>query len=151
MQATIERIEKHAKIIQSGEHESVRPGQPWEFSAACEPGDGCWQGDLGIEIVEAVPAGYVEVVNPTEDDRQLVPGNTEGSKHCLDSLSGVKMYRPEEWDEESLRGPCLVLTEERKVLHPTHGPVTVPAGLTILCRYQREWDKELVKERRTRD
>lgn len=148
---TIERIQKHAATIKAGEHESVKPGQPFGFTEACQPGDGVWQGDLGIEIVAGVPDGYEQVKNPKSADKQLVPGQTQGARHCLDSLVGVKLYRPTEWGPESLQGPCLVITKTRKILHPTHGAVTVPAGFTVLCRYQREWDKEQAKQRRARD
>ncbi len=152
MKATaIERVEKHAKRISNREHETVKPGQPFRITEAASVGDGCWQGDLGIEVVAKVPQGYVRIEKPKVADKQLVPGNTQGSKHCLDSLRGVQVYRPSDWSEESLAGPCLVLMEERTILHPTHGAVTIPAGFTVLCRYQREWDKEQAKERRARD
>ena len=151
MKRRIDGIETHATAIKNGEHESVRPGLPWEFSEACQPGDGCWQGDLVLEIVACVPQGYVKVSKPTKADAKLVPGETQGSRHCLDSLAGVTLYRPEEWDAESLQGPCFVLAKRRKVIHPTHGAVTIPAGFTVLCRYQREWEKELQRERRARD
>jgi hypothetical protein len=146
----IREITTHAKAIREG-REEVKPGMPANFTAASQAGDGVWQGDLGLEIVDAVPDGYVNVKRPKAADRKLVPGITEGSRHTLDSLDGVKLFRPEKWDEESLAGPCFVLTEERTVLHPTHGPVTIPAGFTVLCRYQREWDKIQQQERRARD
>lgn len=140
----IDRVQEHLSEI-------VKPGMPAAFTAACEPGDGIWQGDLGLEICATVPAGYKLVAKPTSRDKQLVPGNTRGARHCLDSLDGVTLYRPQEWNEDSLQGPCLVLTEDREVRHPVHGTVTVLAGQTILCRYQREWDKEQAKARRAAD
>lgn len=147
----IERVERHAKRISAGEHETVKPGQSFRITEAASIGDGAWQGDLGLEIVASVPSNYVQVIKPTKADKQLVPGNTQGAKHCLDSLQGVQIFRPSNWSEESLGGPCLVLTKERTILHPTHGAVTIPAGFTVLCRYQREWDKEQARERRARD
>ena len=148
---TIERIEEHARRIAARQDEKVQPGMPAAFTEAASAGDFGWQGDLKLIVVAAVPAGYAQVKQPKAIDRQLVPGNTEGAKHCLDSLEGVTLYRPQQWSEESLDGPCLVLTQERKILHPTHGHVTIPAGLTILCRYQREWDREQQRERRSQD
>lgn len=148
---TIERIEKHARRIASREDEKVQPGMPASFTEAASVGDFGWQGDLKLIVVDVVPTGYVKIAKPKAADKQLVPGNTEGAKHCLDSLDGVTLYRPKEWSDESLDGPCLVLTKARKILHPTHGHVTIPAGMTILCRYQREWDKELAQELRARD
>lgn len=127
--------------------EKVQPGQEVRFTTAATTGDTIRQGDLYLTVVEIVPKDYKEAVPFI----QLVPGQTQGAKHCLDSTQGVEMFLPEEWNEESLDGPCLILTEERKVLHPTHGHVTIPAGFTIQCSYQREFDKEQQKERRARD
>ena len=151
MQAFIEKIQRHAERISAGDIEQVRPGMEASFTDACQPNDAIRQGDLYLIIVDAVPDGYERVVKPTKTDRKLVPGNTEGSRHTLDSLAGVTLYHPKVWSEESLEGPCFVLTRRRKILHPTHGHIIIPAGFTILCRYQREFDKELQRERRTRD
>lgn len=147
MIAVIEKIVKHAARIKAGQDEQVRPGTPARFTAACQPGDGIWQGDLGLEIVGGFPADYVK----GKAVKKLVPDDTQGSQHCLDSLEGVVMWFPNNWSIDSLQGPCFTLTKERTVLHPTHGLVTIPAGFTILCRYQREWDREQKKLRRARD
>lgn len=148
---TLERIEKHAASIKAG-NERVKPGQPVRFTEASVYGDTIAQGDLYLMIYEgAPPADYVEIKKPKEIDRQLVPGNTQGAKHCLDSLDGVKLFRPKEWTGDDLRGPLLVLSEERTVLHPTHGAVTIPAGFMALCGYQPEYDAELRRERRNVD
>lgn len=150
--ATIDRIERHAQKIKAGKDRKVKPGQPERFTAACTAGDVIAQGDLYLMVYEgSPPVDYVEVAKPTERDKQLVPGNTQGAKHCLDSLSGVKLYRPQNWRGDDLRGPLLVLSEERTVLHPTHGAVTIPAGMSVLCGYQREYDAELKRERRNAD
>lgn len=152
MLTEIEKIQRHAKRIATGQDPKVQPGQPARFTEACVDGDAIWQGDLGLVIAGSkAPKGYVCVSQPTDLDRQLVPGNTQGAKHCLDSLDGVTLYRPVGWNEESLDGPYLQLAEERTVLHPTHGSVTIPAGFSVQCHYQREWDREQAKERRARD
>ena len=148
--SVIEKIQKHAEKIRNGEHDKIGPGVPVTMSNALVAGEGVAQGDLNIIVADAVPRDYV-LIEKQSNDKQLVPGNTVGAKHCLDSLSGVNLYRPEKWSEESLDGPCLVLTQERTILHPTHGAVTVPAGMTVVCHYQREWDRELANERRARD
>ena len=151
MKTTIERLERHTQAIAAGEIEQVKPGMAASFTNACSTGDCIRQGDLYLVIVDAVPSGYVEIKKPRQADKQLVPGNTQGARHCLDALAGVKMYRPAKWDAESLDGPCLLLSKSRRVLHPTHGPVTMLAGQIVLCRYQREWSKEEAKQRRARD
>lgn len=130
--------------------ETVAPGQPFSFTEAASVGDGCWQGDLGLEVVAGVPAGYELASKPST---QLVPGATQGSRHCLDSLKGVKLYLPEGWPTptDQLAGPVFVLSKPRTVTHPVHGDVSIPAGFTIRCRYQREYDAEQRRERRAAD
>ncbi|MGB1274899.1 MAG: hypothetical protein ACPG77_04040 [Nannocystaceae bacterium] len=146
MQAIAEK-----KLAEMTNHmENVEPGQPVEMSVAAVPGDGIWQGDLGLEVLASVPADCKLAPKPSP---QLVPGNTRGARHCLDSLEGVEVYLPPNWgqDENNLRGPVLVLSESRTVEHPTHGDVTIPAGFTIGCCYQREWDAVQRAERRAAD
>lgn len=147
----IEQIQNHAKSIANGEHDKIGPGVPVSMSSALVAGEGVAQGDLMLIVADRVPDGYQKVSKPNAIDKQLVPGNTVGAKHCLDALAGVTLYRPSNWTEESLDGPCIVTTKERTVLHPTHGAVTIPAGMTVVCYYQREWDREQMKERRARD
>lgn len=149
----ITAIERHAKRIAAGKAK-VKPGQPFRFSEAAQTGDGVWQGDLGICLVAGVPKGFVLVDKPTEADKQLVPGNTQGSRHCLESLDGVLIYRPAKWPqsaEEDYIGPCLVTERDTTILHPTHGPVTILAGSIVQCTYQREYDQELRRSRRSAD
>ena len=130
--------------------EKIEPGQPVQMSDAAVPGDGIWQGDLGLEVLASVPSDCNLVAKASP---QLVPGNTQGARHCLDSLEGVKVYLPPNWGEDAndTRGPVLVLSETRTVKHPTHGEVTIPKGFTIGCRYQREWDAVQRAERRAAD
>ena len=151
MISEIEQIQKHAESIKNGEHEKIGPGIPISMSHALVAGEGVAQGDLMLIVADCVPDGYQKASEPKTIDKQLVPGNTVGAKHCLDSLSGVSLYRPENWTEESMDGPCIVTTKERTILHPTHGSVTIPAGMTVVCHYQREWDREQMRERRARD
>lgn len=147
--ATIERVTSEF----AGYLETVKPGEPFRVSNAVTPTDKFRvdQGDLLMAIVDGPPEGYVRVNRPKAADRQLVPGNTKGAKHCLDSLKGVKLFRQVGWTDESLRGPYFECSEERTVRHPVHGDVTFPAGTKVLCGYQREFDAEQRRERRARD
>jgi hypothetical protein len=150
MQATtaIDRVISHARIIASGEHETVKPGMDARITEAWIAGDCAAQGDLYLEVVESPPKGYRKI----EPFVQLVPGNTVGAKHCLDGLSGVMMWVPRDWPEAAdFLGPCFRLSEPRTVLHPTHGNVQIPAWFTILCSYQKEWDAIHARERRNAD
>ena len=149
---TIEEMEDYMRRIAENTDAAVGPGRPERISEAASVGDEAWQGDLGLVVVEGLPPDdYELVVNPTQQDMQLVPGNTQGARHCLDSLDGVTMYRPADWGPESLAGPWLLFSQERQILHPTHGHYTIPAGMAISCTYQRAWDKELQQARRAAD
>ena len=153
MPTVIEKIERRAKRIASRKDSRVMPGQPVRISEAAAVRDCARQGDLYLTVLESIPGGYTKVSRPKLIDRQLVPGNTEGAKHCLDSLSGVKLYHPAGWGPtyDQLAGPCFVLTKERTVKHPTHGDVTIPAGFVTGCWFQREFDAEQQRERRNAD
>ena len=148
---TIEAIERHAQNIRDG-LAKIQPGEPHTISSAASTDDGFAQGDLSIILVESIPAGY-ELIKATDKDRQLVPGNTQGSRHCLDSLDGVTLYRQPDWnqDYQGLMGPAFELSQERTVTHPTHGDITIPAGRTILTTYQPNWDAAQKQARRNAD
>jgi hypothetical protein len=144
----MEEILDYVGKIKSGELEQVRPGMALRFTEACQDGDRIWQGDLALTICGSKPNGYELAQNPI---KQLVPGTTQGSKHCVDNLENVEIYLPKNWNEESLEGPWLMTKQETTILHPVHGPVTIPAGMGVNCTYQREWDREQQRERRARD
>jgi len=149
--AVIDRITKYAAEIARGEH-SVKPGDPITITSAAQAGDAVWQGDLGLVVIDAVPEGHLELTDPLkEEHRQLVPGNTEGAKHCLSSIEGVRMFRRADWGFASLSGPVFVSETDISVVHPVHGDVNIPGGTMIECIYQREWDAEQARERRAAD
>lgn len=144
----IEKIQKHLEVIKSG-NGRVAPGQPLTFSTASTENDAIWQGDLQIVISAKPEAGMVKL-DKKNITAQLVPGNTQGAKHCLNTTD-VEMYVPKDWNEESLMGPWVKSSKEVTIQHPTHGDVIVPAGMAFQCYYQKEWNKEEAKERRARD
>jgi hypothetical protein len=147
----IDRVLDHAKKIGNGEHDTIKPGQPFRIPDSWMAGECGAQGDLIVVVLDEIPAGYTQVKKPTKADRQLVPGNTEGAKHCLDSLKGVTLYRKDGWGPESLDGPAFTCKEDRVIEHPKHGPWTIPAGRTIGIEYARERDAEQQRERRNAD
>jgi hypothetical protein len=149
--STIDRVLNHAKRIRDGKHDTIKPGMPQRLPDSWVDGDAGAQGDLVIVVVDEIPAGYKPVRRAKDADRQLVPGNTEGAKHCLDSLDGVELYRLDDWGPDSLDGPCVRLSKERVIQHPTHGPWTIPAGRTVKIEYARERDALLKRERRNAD
>jgi len=149
----IEEIVNYASSIAGG-CESVKPGSPVRFTDASTLNDRIWQGDLGITIKSSIPSGYDQISIAdfkNSNGNQLVHGSNKGSKHCIDSFDGVKMFVPKNWNEESLLGPFMILEKERTITHPTHGDVTIPKNFCIQITYQREYDNEQKQERRARD
>lgn len=142
----IQEITQHAQHLR----ETVGPGQPAVLNEAASIGDGVWQGDVGLELVAAVPDGCTLARRPSERDRQLAPGTTQGSRHLIRDLSTVRFYRRTD-AANPLLGPCFVCKEETVVEHPVHGAVTIAKGHTVQVRYQREWDQEQRQERRNLD
>lgn len=131
----------------------IGPGNPITFSPAATVNDQIWQGDLGITVHDGnIPSDYEEVdFKKTPNAEQLVPGNTEGSKHVLASLKGVKMYRPRNWNDLSLKGPILMLSAPNTIAHPTHGPVNLQANTCYETFYQVNLDLQSKIEARARD
>ncbi|MEN1706396.1 MAG: hypothetical protein AAGJ54_12900 [Planctomycetota bacterium] len=130
--------------------ETVSPGLPYTLTGAHSVGDVVHQGDLILEVAGSVPDGYVEVADPDDRDRQLVPfdGNP-GSHHRLRSFQGVRLFRPEGWgqDETDLRGPAVVFASPNAIVHESgkdkpHGTVEIANPMTIVCTYQRNLDAE---------
>jgi hypothetical protein len=129
---------------------------PFRFSEGASVNDGWRQGDLYIKLIDKLPADAKRVelqaaVHGENPQAQLAPGNTQGSRHILDSLDGVEIYTVPPWPSQecNLAGPILVLHKERTITHPEHGHVTVPTGIpkagkpTIVeITYQRDLDAE---------
>lgn len=148
---TIQLVQKYATRIANGTAK-VQPGQPLRLGEAASPQDLIWQGDFGIEVISEVPNGYRKAKPIT----QLVPGNTIGSRHVLADLSTVADFMlPDNWTSDAeydgLWGPLFVAKQETVIEHPTHGNVTIAKGHLIRCRYQRNWDEEQKREKRTID
>jgi len=144
----VQEIVSYAKRIADGQ-ETVRPGQPINFTGASTVNDRIWQGDMAITITsDEPPANFKKKKDITV---QLVPGNTVGSKHCLEHTTGVEQWVPDDWTEMGLVGPWMKFNEPNRILHPVHGPVGIPAGFSVQINYQREYDEMLKAERRARD
>lgn len=78
------------------------------FPEAASVGDAVRQGDVYIQLmadadIEALKLFYKPVpANELENHLQLAPGNTKGSRHILQSASGLEMWLPLDSDEEIL-------------------------------------------------
>ena len=91
----------------------IGPGKHQRFTEASSFGDYKVQGDLYLLLIESVPPGYQLDANHKV---QLVPGNTQGARHCLDTKDGVDIYVKKNPSE--LEGPCLVFNKEALIVEP---------------------------------
>lgn len=107
------------------------------FGAGAEVGAVLRHGDLYFTKMAAVPAGAKLIEKP---DPQLAPGTTQGSRHILDSLHGVKVYAVA--NPTPLDGPVLDVATERTVGHPEHKPIVLEPGV-YACTHQRAYAQEL--------
>lgn len=156
---SITKIKSHATRISKG-NAKVKPGQPARLTSASKPttaterGDGVWQGDLGIEVIDPAFMMSLPGYQPANPVSQLVPGNTTGSRHCLQDTSTVDTFLlPDGFGPkyEALLGPMFSCTADTTVTHPTHGDVLIDAGLSVRIRYQRNLEAETARERRALD
>ncbi len=112
--------------------ERIKSDETQYFPVAASPGD-CWrQGDIYITLLPSLD--NIHVVVEQYFRRQLVPGSTKGSRHCLDSLDGVTIYRLAEWD--MLAGPIIECTKQRTITHPEHGDIVLPPGIYAISFQQ---------------
>lgn len=114
--------------------ESIKCDLPQQFPVAASPGDTFRQGDLYITLLDDLPE---HCVYAPQQDLQLAPGQTKGSRHILDHHKGVAIYFRAR--STPLDGPILHLTEQRTVTHPEHGHVILPPGIYAIT-YQRAYD-----------
>lgn len=114
----VQRITDHMeRIVNDSPHcmENMEPCDEWrqgDVRIIRLPDD--FDLDANCERMEEVPV-------------QLAPGNTLGSRHCLDSTEGVTPYRFTE--DNPLDGPVLQMATPRSLVHPEHGDcVGLPVG-----------------------
>ena len=123
-----EQVVSHAESIKNNEPQRVE---------TCSPGDSWAQGDLLLVCLDKMPADCMRL---PKQERQLAPGTTQGSRHCLDSLSGITLYQLS--SPTPLDGPVIMSDREVTVEHPEHGHITLPAGCWGVV-YQRAFADEL--------
>ena len=66
--------------------ERIKSDAKQNFPEAASVGDFCRQGDIYITLLAGVPANVIRDEKP---GKQLAPGNTQGSRHCLSRMTGV--------------------------------------------------------------
>lgn len=124
--------------------DKVKSNHTRQFPEAASIGDSFRQGDIYITLQSKVPTDYSEEKNPRT---QLAIGNTQGSRHCLENLVGVKVYRAK--NPDMLEGPYIKLSQPKVITHPEHGHVSLPIGVYSIT-YQRNLD-ELERVKRVQD
>jgi len=128
----------------SSRAERIKNDETQRFPEAASPGDSWRQGDVYITLLAGRPIDAVKQEHP---GKQLAPGTTQGSRHCLDSLAGVTIYRLP--NPQMLDGPIIECKKERTITHPEHGNVILPPGIYAIS-YQRSVDAE-ERQRRVED
>lgn len=137
----IERVRTRAEEVANTNREVLR------FSEAASPGDNLRQGDIYIFLLNGLP----KTAKPRPVNLQLAEGETQGSRHILDSDKHVEMFdapAPEGWADH-LVGPVMRLKSERTITHPEHNHITLASGVYRVF-YQRSLDRE-EREIRARD
>ncbi len=123
---SVRRIQAHA--------ESIKCDKPQTFPEAASIGDVFRQGDIYVQLTDKIPE-LARIIAPQTP--QLVPDSSKGSRHILDSLSGVTLYKKNSGN--AITGPIIHLTEQRTIIHPEHGDVILPPGIYAIT-YQRSYD-----------
>jgi len=95
------------------------------------------QGDVYFWNLNCVPCDAVLEQSPSA---QLAPGNTQGSRHIIDNVGSVRMFRMP--SANPLQGPIIDAPEGVTITHPEHGHQTLPAGVYAVT-YQRAYGEEL--------
>jgi len=111
------------------------------FSQAASPGEYIRQGDVYISAIENADGLKLD----PKPNPQMAPGDTRGSRHILNSLENVVMYRKD--DPTALEGPILHVMKDVVLEHPDHGHVGLTPGFYAIT-FQRQMAEEL---RRARD
>lgn len=85
--------------------EAIKNDGLQHFPEAASIGDAVRQGDVYIQLIDDadIAAAGPLFVKMKEPVLQLAPGNTKGSRHCLESADGVEMWEPELTDEGVLK------------------------------------------------
>jgi hypothetical protein len=136
MKEVLERLNRSA--------ETIRNTDPQDLSTM-EVGDEFRQGDLRIV---RLPNDFAKKHKLEEIPvhAQLAPGSTQGSRHILKNLAGVKMFRVQ--NATPLDGPVFTTETPNDITHPEHGDVVnIPPGCYAVPG-QRAFAEEL---RRTAD
>ena len=130
----VDRINKSVEVLGLDHSKPERIGSP-------SVGDVVRQGDLYLECLDDGYSGK-DVIS----ERQLVPGNTQGSRHVLAGDATVWANNPLN-EPSHLIGPSFKCEGECTLEHPEHQDKILPPGSVWGTVYQRVGQEE----RRVRD
>jgi len=129
--ATISDILDHAQENQINEELLLVP--------ELEVGDYIPQGDINLIVLPSVPPGALLVEEPS---KQIVVGNSKGSRHCLNSLENVRIYRLP--NPNALQSIIIEFLGETILEHPEHKNQLWKKGVVIVS-HQRQRAGDLRK------
>lgn len=135
---TFEQLTAACEVIRNTDPQSL---------ANMEVGDEWRQGDLRIvRLADDFGAKHGDKIESTKAEKQLAPGTTQGSRHLLSRIRGIKFYKLK--NATALDGPVIEAKQSFSITHPEHGNcVDIPAGWYAFPG-QRAFAEEL---RRTQD
>lgn len=124
-------IERVRKSVTDPKPETIR------LTAANSVGEWVRQGDVYLRIVDKIPEGAREI---QDFNGQLAPGDTRGSRHCVDPKKVKAFALPNARIED---GSILQVLDNDEVTHPDHGHVALEKGLCIAVSFQvNEFQKQ---------
>jgi len=100
-------------------------------------GDVVRQGDLYLIAIESLPNGK------KTNQRQLVPGTTQGSRHVVEGDATIVNEVQFKDIPAALVGPAFKCNSETTISHPEHGDKILPADTVWQCVYQQAYADEI--------
>ena len=127
---TFTKVELHAKQLKHSLANKKANGKVIESIAVW---DYVHQGDITLKRLPEVPKEAKLIAKPL---RQLAPGTSMGSRHCISikSMENCKIY---EQAINPLCGPVIDSSDVLEIEHPEHGNYCLPAG-TYRVTFQRQ-------------
>lgn len=125
MTSTIDPQTAFARVTQSGKLAARHERRTEILRAICFLGAHIRQGDVVLEFLgDSISVQEMQELRETSE-RQLAPGNTQGSRHILEGDARVYL-RPDERGDGTT-GPLIVTGESLStVTHPEHRHYTLP-------------------------
>ena len=104
---------------------------PWSLGRANRVGEWGRQGDIYVTLIDP-PTQRLEKVDKFTG--QVVEGNTQGSRHCVDNPNAVVAYNNP--DMSLSKGMILQVKEACSIVHPEHGSVNLDGGIWVEIGHQ---------------